>query len=105
MLHTLPHSGIEDLVAQNPNYHIASNGKVYSDHCSIKELKRLRSNLFEQFYTKRQMLHIMDKATRNGFLKHFPQLLLKMPQFAVSVQKLFVANPGKQRFSPWVNQP
>jgi radical SAM superfamily enzyme YgiQ (UPF0313 family) len=105
MLHTLPHSGIEDMVAQNPNYHIASNGKVYSDHCSIKELKRLRSNLFEQFYTKRQMLHIMDKATRNGFLKHFPQLLLKMPQFAISVQKLFVANPGKQRFSPWVNQP
>jgi radical SAM superfamily enzyme YgiQ (UPF0313 family) len=104
MLHTLPHSGIEDLVAQNPDYHIAPNGKVYSDHCSLKELKRLRGNLFKKFYTKRQMLHIMDKAKRNGFFKHFPQLLFKMPQFASSVQKLFVANPRKRKSSSWVNQ-
>ena len=103
MLHTLPHSGIEDLVAQNPDYHIAPNGKVYSDHCSIKELKRLRGRLFKEFYSKRQMLHIMDKAKRNGFFKHFPQLLFKMPQFASSVQKLFVANPKKQKSSRRVN--
>jgi radical SAM superfamily enzyme YgiQ (UPF0313 family) len=104
MLHTLPHSGIEDLVAQNPDYHIAPNGKVYSDHCSLKELKRLRGNLFKEFYTKRQMLNIMDKAKRNGFFKHFPQLLFKIPQFASSFQKLFVANPRKRKSSSWVNQ-
>ena len=104
MLHILPYSGIEDLVAQNPDYHIAPNGKVYSDHCSLKELKRLRGNLFKEFYTKRQMLHIMEKAKRNGFFQHFPQLLFKIPQFASSVQKLFVANPRKRKSSSWVNQ-
>ena len=90
MLHTLPYSGIEDLVAQNPDYHIAPNGKVYSDHCSIKELKRLRRDLFKKFYTKRQMLRIMGKAKQNGFLKLFPQLLLKIPQFISSIKELFV---------------
>ncbi len=92
MLHSLPHSGIEDLVAQNPDYHIAPNGKVYSDHCSIKELKRLRGSLSKKFYTKRQMLQIMNKARRIGFFKLFPQLFFKMPQFTSSIQKLFVAS-------------
>ena len=100
MLHTLPYSGIEDLVAQNPNYHIAPNGKVYSDHCSLKELKRLRGDLFKKFYTKRQMLHIMDKAKRNGFFKHFPQLLIKIPQFAFSIQKLFIPSPPTAKIKP-----
>lgn len=104
VLNTPPHSGIQDLIAQNPDYHIAPNGKVYSDHCSLKELKRLRDNLFKKFYSKGQMLHIMDKARRTGFFKHFPQLLFKMPQFASSVQKLFVANPRKKKSSSWVNQ-
>jgi radical SAM superfamily enzyme YgiQ (UPF0313 family) len=104
VLNTPPHSGIEDLIAQNPDYHIALNGKVYSDHCSLKELKRLRDNLFKKFYSKGQMLHIMDKARRTGFFKHFPQLLFKMPQFVSSVQKLFVANPRKKKSSSWVNQ-
>ena len=97
MLHNLPYSGIADLVAQNPDYHIAPNGKVYSDHCSIKELKRLRGTLFKEFYTKRQMLHIMNKAKKNGFFKFFPQLLLKMPQFASSIQKLFVPTPKSEK--------
>ena len=105
VLNTPPHSGIKDLVAQNPDYHIAPNGKVYSDHCSLKELKRLRGNLFKEFYTKRQMLHIMDKAKQSGFFRHFPQLLFKIPQFASSVQKLFVTDRRKRKSRRRVSHP
>ncbi len=100
VLKSTPYSGIEDLIAQNPDYHIAPNGKVYSDHCSLKALKQLRGDLFKKFYTKRHMLKIMDKARRNGFFKLFPQLLIKMPQFSSSVQKLFVPRLRKAKIQP-----
>jgi anaerobic magnesium-protoporphyrin IX monomethyl ester cyclase len=35
-LRVTPHSHLDDLVAQTPDYHIAQDGKVYSDHCSRK---------------------------------------------------------------------
>jgi len=89
LLHTNPYSGIEELVTQNPSYHIAASGKIYSDHCSIKELKRLRHKLSKKFYTRRHILGILFKALRNGFLRFYPQLLFKMPHFASSFQKWF----------------
>jgi radical SAM superfamily enzyme YgiQ (UPF0313 family) len=86
MLRNNPYSGIEELVAQNPDYHIAPNGKIYSDHCSIKELKRLRRSLYHQFYTKGHMLRILYKLYRSGLLKFFPQILSHLPQFAFSLR-------------------
>jgi len=69
LLRNNPHSGLDELVAQNPDYHIAPNGKVYSDHCSVKELRRLRRKLDQKFYNKRQLLRILDKGRRSGLLK------------------------------------
>lgn len=63
-----PFSGLTDLVAQHPGYHIAPNGKVYSDHCTLTELKALRRRLYQQFYTKRQILRVLSKARRSGLL-------------------------------------
>jgi len=37
-----PPSGIDELVAQNPEYHIPPSGKVDSNHCTLNELKSLR---------------------------------------------------------------
>ncbi|MGD8241245.1 MAG: radical SAM protein [Desulfobacterales bacterium] len=64
-----PFSGLTDLVARNPGYHLAPNGKVYSDHCSLAELKALRRRLYQQFYSKHQILRILDKGRRSGLLK------------------------------------
>ena len=71
LLRSNPHSGLDELVAQNSDYHIAPNGKIYSDHCSAKELLRLRRRLDQKFYSKRQLLHILDKGRRTGLLKLF----------------------------------
>jgi radical SAM superfamily enzyme YgiQ (UPF0313 family) len=71
LLRNSPHSGLDKLVAQNPEYHFTPTGKIYSDHCSIEELKQLRRNLSKEFYTKRQHLHILNKMRRTGLLKLF----------------------------------
>ena len=71
LLRNSPYSGLDEIVAQNPDYHITPTGKVYSDHCSIKELKQLRRKMSKEFYTKRQYLRILNKMRRSGLLKLF----------------------------------
>ncbi|MGD2098838.1 MAG: radical SAM protein [Desulfobacterales bacterium] len=71
LLRNSPYSGLDKIVAQNPNYHITSTGKVYSDHCSIEELKQLRLRLAKEFYSKRQYLRILNKMRQSGLLKLF----------------------------------
>ncbi len=65
------YSGLDKILAQNPDYHITPTGKVYSDHCSVEELKQLRHKLVKEFYTKRQFLRILNKMRRSGLLKLF----------------------------------
>lgn len=50
---------------------LAGFAKVYSDHCLAEELTRLRDRLYRKFYSKRQLLRILDKARRSGLLKLF----------------------------------
>jgi len=71
LLRNSPYSGLDELVAQNPDYHITPTGKIYSKHCSIEELKQLRRKLAKEFYTKRQNLRILNKLRRTGLLKLF----------------------------------
>ena len=91
LLRNNPHSGLDELVAQNSDYHIASNGKVYSDHCSAKELRRLRRRLDQKFYNKRQLLRILDKGRRSGLLKlSFSQGPSNSARFVFSLLKALV---------------
>ena len=70
-LRNYPFSGLDELVAQNPGYHMAPDGKIYSDHCSVKTLKQLRRRIYQKFYNKRQVLRILNKSRRSGLLKLF----------------------------------
>lgn len=92
ILRNNPHSGIEELVAQNSDYHIAPSGRVYSDHCSEKELRRLRRRLHRKFYSRSQLLRILDKGRRSGLLKlPFSQGLSNSARFVNSLLKALVA--------------
>ncbi len=71
LLRNSPYSGLDEIVAQNPDYHVTPTGKIYSDHCSIEELKQLRRKLSKEFYSKRQFLRILNKMRRSGLLKLF----------------------------------
>jgi len=82
MLRVSRYSGLEELVDSSPGYHIAESGKVYSDHCSIKELRELRRRLNRDFYNVPQVLRVLRKASRIGAAEFLPRLLLHLPRFA-----------------------
>ncbi len=73
------YTGLEELVAANPAYHLAKDGKVFSDELSIEELRRLRGRLNREFYTAGQVLQILGKGARQGGLSFLPGLLLRLP--------------------------
>ena len=77
-----PYSGLDDLVANSPGYHIAPNGKIYSDHCSVQELKQLRRQLNREFFNAGQVLRLTRKGIRNGAVGFLPDFLLGVPKIA-----------------------
>ncbi len=85
-LRVSPHSGLEELVANNPGYKIAHDGKVYSDQYSGKELRQLRRRIHKEFYSPRQVLQLLRKGIDNGALRLLPGALLRSPQI---IQFLF----------------
>ena len=86
-LHVSPYSGLEELVSNNPGYHVAPNGKIYSDHCSVQELRQLRRQIHREFFTFSQILRIVRKWIRNGVLNILPVLLLRGPKLAWRMAK------------------
>lgn len=81
MLRVSPYSGLEDLVAENPEYHVAESGKVYSDHCPIKEIRKMRRRLYREFYTFGQVIRVIHKGSRTGATEFIPKVLLNLPRF------------------------
>ena len=82
MLRASPYSGLEELVADNPDYHIAENSKVYSDHCSIKELRHLRRRMYREFYDSGHVVDVIQKGFRIGALEFLPELLWHAPRYS-----------------------
>lgn len=79
-LRVAPYSGLEELVASTPGYHVAPNGKIYSDGCSVKDLRRIRRRIYREFYTTGQILRFVNKAVRNGALRMLPTVLPRLPR-------------------------
>ena len=77
-----PHSGLEELVAASPGYHVAPNGKVYSDHCSVEELRRMRRRMYREFFTVFKFLQLIHKGLRIGQLRTLPRLIARLPLIA-----------------------
>jgi anaerobic magnesium-protoporphyrin IX monomethyl ester cyclase len=73
------YSGLEELVARSPGYHIAPDGGVYSDRYSQDDLRKIRDRIYRGFYTPRQMLNIAKKVVRGGLVTR--RMLLRLPGF------------------------
>jgi radical SAM superfamily enzyme YgiQ (UPF0313 family) len=78
------YSGLDELMTKNPGYHIAPNGKVYSDHCPVDELRRLRRRIWSQFYTPLQIVNIARKGLQNNALSFLPDMLPHLPRIAIA---------------------
>jgi len=96
-LRSSPYSGLDELVAENPGYHIAPNGKIYSDHCSVRELKDLRHRIYRQFYTPSQLFRIARKGIRHGFLRFLPQTLPRLPRLTWAVTANYREHSKRRR--------
>jgi radical SAM superfamily enzyme YgiQ (UPF0313 family) len=83
------HSGLDELVASSPGYHIASSGKVHSDHCSLAELRRVRRRIHLQFYTPAQIARIARKGLQAGAVSFLPGILPYLPKIAVNLMMYF----------------
>jgi anaerobic magnesium-protoporphyrin IX monomethyl ester cyclase len=81
-LRVSPHSGLDELVAANPGYHVGSGGKVFSDECSVKDLRNLRRQINRKFYNASQIFRIARKGWQHGFLRFLPGSLPRLPGIA-----------------------
>ena len=97
MLRNGRYTGLSDLVAQNPEYHVASNGKIYSDFCGPRDLRRLHRQLRRQFYTPKQLLRIGRKAARCDTMGLLGRLLPHLAPFALRLARQKYARFARKR--------
>ena len=88
VLRDAPYSGLEELVANNPGYHIAPNGKIYSDFCSVQQLRQMRRRMYRDFYNKKHTLQFARKCIRNGALKLLPLLMYRTPNMLAQIARM-----------------
>ncbi|MBE0537542.1 MAG: radical SAM protein [Phycisphaerae bacterium] len=87
-LRMVPHSGLEELIASNPGYHIAPNGKVYSDECSVRTIRQIRRRVNKEFYSTGHMLRLGRKAFRHVPARLLPHLLVRLPRLGLQMTAL-----------------
>ncbi|MHC4249508.1 MAG: B12-binding domain-containing radical SAM protein [Planctomycetota bacterium] len=81
ILRDSPHSGMADLVAASPGYHIDAARRVYSDKYSSGHLRQLRRRINRQFYTMGHVVHVLKKALRNKAMT--PLMMVSLPAFLI----------------------
>jgi radical SAM superfamily enzyme YgiQ (UPF0313 family) len=98
-LRVSPYSGLDELVAATPGYHVGPGGKIFSDHCSTSDLRRLRDKIHRGFYSPAQILRIFNKCLRNGWGRFFLGVLPRLPRIAwlTAVHRLRVAREQAHR--------
>ncbi len=78
-LRVAPYSGLDELVAASPGYHVDPHGKVFSDEYSVADLRDLRRRYNREFYSPAQMFKILRKGARGGWLRLLPGPLPRLP--------------------------
>jgi anaerobic magnesium-protoporphyrin IX monomethyl ester cyclase len=86
-LRNSPFSGLDELVACNPGYHIDDNGKVFSDHCSKAQLRSVRRQIHMQFYTPAHIARTVTKGLQAGAGSFLPGIVPYLPKIAVNMTK------------------
>jgi len=87
MLRASPHSGLDEILEQNHDYHVTPSGKIYSDHCPLLELRKLRRRFNRQFYGARQIMRVLHKGHRIGAAEFLPTILRRLPSFGWGLAK------------------
>jgi radical SAM superfamily enzyme YgiQ (UPF0313 family) len=73
------YSGLDEVIAKTPGYHTdpGLDRTIYSDACSVDDLRLLQRSLLMKFYSPGHVLHVMKKCLRNGIIT--PGMLARVP--------------------------
>ncbi len=67
-LRALKYSSLREIVENTPGYHIAENGRVFSDQYPPSQLSRIARRIVRNFYTRAQYLRIIKKVIRSNLI-------------------------------------
>ena len=82
ILRNSPYTGLDELVAASPGYHIARSGDIYSDDLSVASLRRIRRQICKDFYyAPGQISRMLGKLVRNRLVT--AGMLARLPGFLV----------------------
>jgi radical SAM superfamily enzyme YgiQ (UPF0313 family) len=96
-----PHSGLGELVAETPGYHIAADGSVYSDAYSSAHIANLRKRIDRQFHTPWQVAHVVIKLARILNWRVKAKALLTIPYFLT----VLIATQTGRKLRKWLGKP
>ena len=76
-----PHSGLRELVAQTPGYHVDSGGFVYSDDYSAEHIAHLRKRIDRRFYSPLHVAGVVIKLLQILHWRVLASAALTIPVF------------------------
>ena len=102
-LRSEPYSGLNELVAQTPGYHINSEGYIYSDAYSAEHIANLRKRIDGRFYTSRHIARVVIKLARILNWRVKARALLTIPLFLTRILATQVGRNLRHRRSKPAN--
>ncbi len=76
-----PYSGLSELVANTPGYHISDDGFVYSDQCSVEHIAELRKQIDRKFHSPLHIARVILKLLRAAHWRVKAKAALTIPVF------------------------
>ena len=94
-----PYSGLNELVAHTPGYHLDHEGFVYSDDYSAQHIANLRKAIDRQFYSPRHVIGVVLKLLRIVHWRILARGMLTIPVFLM----LLLAAMADRKLRRWLS--
>jgi len=95
-----PYSGLSELVAQTPAYHIGADGLIYSDACSSERIADLRKQIDRRFHTPLQVARVVIKLARILHWRVQARAVLTIPFFLT----LLISRQVGRKLRKWLSR-
>jgi hypothetical protein len=96
-----PYSGLSDLVAQTPGYHIDADGFVYSDDYSSHHIVNLRKQIDKRFHSPLHVAGVVVKLMRVLNWRVSVRATLTIPFFLTAL----IATQTNRKLRKWMGKP
>jgi anaerobic magnesium-protoporphyrin IX monomethyl ester cyclase len=95
-----PHTGLRELVAETPGYHVDPEGLVYSDACSAQRIAELRKQIDREFHTPLHVAGVVLKICRSLGWRLKAKAVLSIPPFLAKL----IATQANRKLRRWLTR-